>query len=105
MSLESRQRFDNCCLSFKDNCCSFCICSNWFWEKLRDAKPEDLSFCNCSISLSSTLEAIRFLVLHGSLFGVLVCCNKDAYNDGDRESLLLVVVDRTPIMPLFFLSL
>ena len=64
-----------------------------------DVNAEDLSFCNCSISLSSTFEADNLVFPHGSLF-LLVCdrlrgeegtaeSNRDVRSDGERASRVL----------------
>merc|ERR1712018_203402 len=102
MSLDPEIRLAaSCCFSLKDRCCNCFNLSNWFCEKLLDEKTEDLSFCNCSISLSSTFDAVKLFVPHGSLF-LLVCArlsgedgslvaesNKEVRSDGDMVSLLL----------------
>ena len=68
-----------------------------------DGKAEDRSFCNCSISLSSTFEADKLVFPHGSLF--LLVCDKLRGEEGTAESKRDVRRDGERVSLLFSLSM
>ena len=117
MSLDPERKWAaSCCFSLYESCCCKCFSwSYWLCENWVDEKAADLSFCNCSISLSSTFEAVRLLVAHGSLFLLRVEegtaeSKRDVRSDGEMVSRLLSpsiswLLLRSPIIPLWlFLS-